>query len=278
MRRRPRWRVWSEKLSVNGMFEGRREKIAGVIQARMNSTRFPRKPLAVISGSAMVEYIRARLGASRYIDSLCVATTQTPPEDELVRFMSERGIADCRGAENDIVARLCTAAREFSADVLVRVWGDCPLVDAGVIDGMIRVFFERGADYATNSIPATFPFGLNAEVYSARLLERIHASTQDPFYREFPVEYIKAHSEIKMEKVVYHKDTSDIKLTVDYPGDLEAVARLIEEMSRAGQELTVDSMVRFCGLHGEIFESTRGLPRNIEYDRELRARGLKKDL
>jgi len=104
------------------------KKVIAAIQARMNSTRIPGKPLMVINDRTMLEHMITRLKACKTVDLICVATTDTPQDDEMVAFLEEKGMPYFRGSEEDIVSRLFGTVKKFDASALVRVWGDCPLI------------------------------------------------------------------------------------------------------------------------------------------------------
>jgi glutamate-1-semialdehyde 2,1-aminomutase len=240
----------------------------------MGSTRLPGKPLMYIAGTTMLERIISRLSRSSKIQEICVATTDTARDDEIVSYLGPKNIPYSRGPENDIALRLLGASRKFGSEIIVRVWGDCPLIDVGVIDTMIEKCLSECAGYVTNSDPPTYPFGMNAEVYRAEVLERIVSLTEDPFYREFPFEYVKTDNGTKSLNVGYKKDASGIKLTVDYPQDVEVVTKVIEYFNSSDEKDDVDNIVKFCEKNKNIFDYTRDLPRNIEYKKDLKTRGL----
>jgi glutamate-1-semialdehyde 2,1-aminomutase len=251
-------------------------KILAVVQARMNSSRLPGKPLMSINGRTMLEQIISNLKACRTVDAICVATTSTEKDDEMVLFLENRDIPCFRGSEMDIAGRLTGAAKQFHADVLLRIWGDCPLIAPGVIDDLVETFEEEKADFATNSEPPTFPFGMNAEIYRTGTLEKIIRSTDDPFYREYPIEFVKDNSGFVMVNHSNIRNVSDIKLTVDYPEDAEVVNRIMCDLGIDDNNAPgLDSIVEYCRKAPSIFDKCRGLPRNVEYKDDLKARGRK---
>jgi spore coat polysaccharide biosynthesis protein SpsF (cytidylyltransferase family) len=250
--------------------------IIAVIQARMGSTRMPGKPLMSISGKTMLGIIIDRLTQSREVDSICIATTDSPKDDELAEYLDTNNILYSRGPEYDIIGRLLGAAIKFKADIIVRVWGDCPLIDAEVIDRMIEECLKHESVYVTNSNPPTFPFGINAEIYSRDIIERIVSCTNDSFYREFPFEYIKSDKQINILNVEYKKDASGINLTVDYPQDVKVIETILEHFLSSGRDANIDNIVEFCEKNKHIFEISKGLPRNIEYKEYLKSKSLSK--
>lgn len=250
------------------------KEIIAAIQARMNSSRLPGKPLMLINDLTMLEHIFSRLRCCEMIDLVCVATTDTAKDDDMVVFLEEKGIPYFRGPEEDIAGRLLGAVKKFEGAALVRVWGDCPLIAPGVIDMLVKIYKDENADFATNSEPPTFPFGMNAEVYSRETLEKIVNSTEDHFYREFPIEFIKDSVELKMVNLSNDSDVSDIKFTVDYSQDAEVVAKIISDLKiDDNNPPRLDSIVKYCRENAGIFEKSRDLPRNVEYKDELKTRG-----
>jgi len=252
------------------------KKIIAVIQARMGSTRMPGKPLMRISEKTMLDIIIDRLTQSQKIDNICIATTDNPKDNKLTEYLDGNNILYSRGPEYDIIGRLLNAAIKFKADILVRVWGDCPLIDAGVIDRMIEECLKYKSAYVTNSNPPTFPFGMNAEIYSRDVIERIVSCTNDSFYREFPFEYIKSDKQINILNVEYKKNASNINLTVDYPQDVKVIETILDHFLFSGKDINTDNIVEFCEKNKHIFEISKDFPRNIEYKEYLKSKGLSK--
>ena len=243
----------------------------------MGSSRLPGKILISICGRPLLEHIITNLKGSSLINEICVATTDNRKDDELAAYLENKGIGYFRGSENDIVSRLYHTALKFNADTLVRVWGDCPLITAPIVDRLLEEYLAVRADFASNDNPATYPLGMNAEVYRFKTLEDIFNGTQDPFYREFPFEYIKDHPEFKAVYVSYNKDVSHFNLTVDYPQDLEVISEIITQLSSNGGKVELKNIIDFCEKNAYLFKKTEDLSRNIEYKNSLRLREKNKD-
>jgi spore coat polysaccharide biosynthesis protein SpsF len=242
--------------------------IVGVIQARMGSTRVPGKVMADLCGAPMIDRIFERVSEARTVDTVGVATTTQPSDDPLAEHLARRGVGCHRGEVDDIVGRLCGAAREFGADVLVRLWGDCPFADPGVIDGAVDKLLAEGLDYASNFRidERTFPAGLELEVYRRAALEQIDRGAGDPFYREFPAEYLAANPELFRTGVVRcEEDLSNVPLTVDYPQDLEAARAIYERLYRPGEIFGFREVVSLIREDRELTDGRAGLARNAEY-------------
>jgi spore coat polysaccharide biosynthesis protein SpsF len=251
----------------------RKPLIAAIIQARMGSTRLPNKVLKKIMGKPMLWYLVRRVEKSKYIDNVIIATTKDKKDDAIEEFANEYHLGIYRGSENDIVDRYYNAARKYNADVIVRIWGDCPLIDPEIIDKIIEKFLSYKADYANNFNPPTFPIGMVAEIYSFDTLERIWKEINDPFFRDYPFEYIYANQNtFKAIYVKNDKDLSDIHWTVDYIEDLILVTKIFEKLYKETEVFHIDAMLNLIEREPKLKEINQGLERNIEYNREKKKR------
>lgn len=239
------------------------------IQARLGSTRLPQKVLADLGGKPMLRQIAARLEAAATVDEVVLATTQDPGDDALVAAAESWGMGVHRGPVDDLVVRYLGAAEAFDADVIVRVWGDCPFVDPAVVDLTVRCLWDEQLDYASTARPPgrTYPLGLDIEVYRTDLLRAIVAASEDPFFREFPLDYVDKHvPPERVGGVRYHEDVSQVHLTVDYAADLALAQQIYAALDRPGEAFDVDAIVRWVRSHPDAYEASEALARNAEYE------------
>src|SRR5579863_6731059 len=109
--------------------KGGQPKVVAIIQARMGSTRLPRKVLADIEGHPMLWHVVQRTQAAKTIHEVVVATTTESADEAIVVFCHEHNVSCFRGSEYDVLDRYYHAAREHSAEVVIRITSDCPLID-----------------------------------------------------------------------------------------------------------------------------------------------------
>jgi spore coat polysaccharide biosynthesis protein SpsF (cytidylyltransferase family) len=130
-------------------------------------------------------------------------------------------------------------------------------------------------DYVSNSMAGksssgdgflrTFPYGLDIQVFRRSLLDRL-ATVTDPFYQEFPEDYLRDHaSDIRIGELRHHADDSDIYVTVDYAQDLEVVRRIYERLYRPDAAFGFGEIVTLLRQHPELDTREGSLARNIEY-------------
>ncbi|MER2171523.1 MAG: NTP transferase domain-containing protein, partial [Psychrobacillus psychrodurans] len=111
--------------------------VLAIIQARMGSTRLPGKILKQVNGKALLAYQLERVGQSKCIDKIVIATTIDQKDEPIVEFCEQYGVDYYRGSENDVLARYYEAAQRFDGDIIVRLTSDCPIIDPVVIDETI---------------------------------------------------------------------------------------------------------------------------------------------
>jgi spore coat polysaccharide biosynthesis protein SpsF len=119
----------------------------------------------------MVLFLLKRLRPLKH-GKLVLATTDLESDDELAVIAEAEGFSVYRGDESDVVARYVHAARYFALDTVVRVTGDCPFIDAALVEWCIARASEGGHfDLATTK--GNFPVGLDAEIYHAGCMAQL---------------------------------------------------------------------------------------------------------
>lgn len=204
-----------------------------IIQARMGSTRLPGKMMIDLVGKPVVAHVIERVRQSKLLSDVVLATTTDPSDDILATWAEKNNISCFRGSVTDVLDRYYQAAREYRADCVVRVTGDCPLADTSVIDAVIEKYVNDGVDYTSNVHPPTFPDGLDIEVFSFAALERAWQEAKLPSEREHVTPYIWKHPELFV--ITNHElrieddafDLSSHRWTLDTPEDLEFLRRVM---------------------------------------------------
>lgn len=166
--------------------------ILAVLQARMGSSRLPGKSMATLRGEPMIVRQLERLRGARCLSKIIVATSNETVDDALAGFLVSRGHTVHRGTGADILASIARCAEAISAvSHVVRLKGDAPFLDPGIIDDAVRMALSSGADYTSNRVHRTFPAGLEVEVITAGALRAAAAEERDPTARISPTAAIR---------------------------------------------------------------------------------------
>ncbi len=213
-------------------------RLVGLVQARMGSIRFPGKVMQPLAGVPLVGHIFDRLLATPGVSGLVLSTTQDPRDDSLVAYARSRGIPADRGPrEDDIADRLHRSAGLAEADAIVKVNGDCPLIDPAIIARMTQAWLADPAlDYVSNKIVWTWPEGLSAEIISRRALAWCDDNLTDPADREFVANWIRDHPDrFRRLSIEGDRDLSAHGWAVDTPDDFDFVVRIFDALHQDGQ-------------------------------------------
>ena len=194
-----------------------------IVQARMGSSRLPGKVLKKINDMPMIEIILKRLSLSRKVDNIILATSEKQQDIFLSKFVKELGFEVFKGSENDVLSRYYWASKYYDLKNIIRITGDCPLVDPNIIDEMCNEFSRNNPDYLSNIFPRSFPKGLDIEIFSFKSLERAFNETQESSHREHVTPYIRESGKFITSNFDNDNDYSSLRWTVDYKEDFDLI-------------------------------------------------------
>jgi len=237
-------------------------KIIAIVQARMGSTRLPNKVMRpVIFDIPMIEVLLSRLSQSKEINKIVLATSIDPRNQPLVDCVDKLGYDIFQGSENDVLDRYYQAASQQNPDVVVRITGDCPLIDSEIVDNVIKKYKISGADYVSNISPPTYPDGLDVEVFSFTTLEVTWKESKTISDREHVTPFMRNSGRFKIDVVTNDKDQSNNRWTVDDPEDYEVIKSIFAYFSPR-IDFSWGEILQLKKTNPEIFLNNRHLIRN----------------
>lgn len=239
----------------------RGQKIAAIIQARMQSSRLPGKVLMDIGGTPMLGWMLRRASLADTVDKVLVATTDSSQDDAVAEYCETQKIDYTRGSQSDVLDRYYRAAQSIAADWIVRLTADCPLLDPDLLDRTVRAAWlgedEAQFDFTANRLPPpwgrTYPIGLDVEVFSFFALEAAWRHAFEKHQREHVTPYFYETAEVEdaapvpgwgrrwqapgrgfeLLLVEHPEDYGEIRWTVDTPQDLQLVRELVRRLPDA---------------------------------------------
>lgn len=236
-------------------------KIVAIVQARMGSTRFPNKVMQPVLGTPLIELLLGRLSKSRTIDKILLATSDDHRNQPLVDHVRGLGYEVFQGSESDVLDRFYQAAALHRPAAVVRITGDCPLIDPDIVDLVVQAYLGSGVDYASNAMPPTFPDGLDCEVFSFKALERAAAEATEPAHREHVTPYLRESGKFSTFNVAGESDCSRERWTVDEPEDLAVVAAVFAHFAPR-TDFGWEKIMALKKSKPELFEANRDIARN----------------
>jgi len=236
-------------------------RIVAIIQARTGSTRFPGKVLARVGRYTLLEVLIKRLRGAKSLAGILVATTTSKEDDKLATLLRAGKIPVFRGSQEDVLARYAQAAHKSRADVIVRITGDCPLVDGALIDSVVEDYQRGGADYVSNIDPPTFPDGLDVEVFSREALLEADRKAKGTQEREHVTPYLRKKGSFKKRNIANPVDLSGERWTVDEPKDLSVVRNIFQSFAPR-TDFSWKEVIQLKQRQPAIFEANREIRRN----------------
>ena len=242
-----------------------------IIQARISSTRLPGKVLKKIEGKTVLEHVINRTKAAKNISDVVVATTVKKEDIKIVQLCANLGISVFCGSEDDVLDRYYQAARLFKADHIVRITSDCPLIDPQVIDKVIELYFQKKADYASNTMIETYPDGLDTEVFPFKALKRAWENAKLSSEREHVTSYIRNNPNIfKIVNLKCNIDLKDKRWTIDEPEDLKFIKIIYKNLYHKNALFGMKAILNFLKKCPEIEELNKNIIRNEGYLKSLK--------
>ena len=209
-----------------------KKNFLAIIQARYSSSRFPGKVLKKFKNKSFLEILIMRLKKSKKINKIIVATSKNKLDNRIEDECKKLDIGCYRGSEKDVLDRFYKAAKLYGFSDILRVTGDCPLIDPVIVDKIIDKYKNCDVDYVTNTMPPTFPDGLDVEVFSLKVLKDSWIKTKNQKqFREHVTTYIRKNDKIKKINYRYREDYSFLRLTLDDVVDYKVITKILNQFS-----------------------------------------------
>jgi spore coat polysaccharide biosynthesis protein SpsF (cytidylyltransferase family) len=199
----------------------------------MSSTRLPGKTLADVEGEPLLALLLRRLQHATELDRILVATSDETIDEPILDLVRTFGCDVYRGSRDDVLGRFVGAA-DAHPGPLVRITGDCPLIDPELVDETIRLFAGTpGCAYASNIEPRTFPDGLDVEVFNVETLRWASEHAVDASDREHVTTVVRRNLEaMTTAAVTCDEELGELRWTVDTSEDLEFLRAVVRRLGQ----------------------------------------------
>lgn len=229
-------------------------RVVIIVQARMGASRLPGKPLKKVLDKPLLSYLIERLKRVQLSKTIVIATSTRAKDRPIVELSEQENVAFVRGSEADVLSRYVKAAKKTFADVIVRITGDCPIIDPLIIDEAIESFLSHAphVDYLSNTLERTYPRGMDVEVFTRRALEEAAKNGKTANEKEHVTLYIYKHPEkFKLISMESKKDLSFFRWTVDTEEDFELIRRILESLYPVNPNFGIKEIEHLMKAHPE---------------------------
>ncbi len=236
------------------------KKVVAIIQARVGSTRLPNKVLKALFGKPILWHVWNRLKEAKNIDDVVIATTTLGDDNAIEAFCLDNNILFFRGSSDDVLSRYYEAAKKYSAEIIVRITADCPVIDPRVVDKVVESFLSNNCDYMSNCIVRTFPRGFDTEVFTFSALENAFLNASEQYEREHVTPFIYSHRDIfSIGSYEQSKDYSFHRWTVDTPEDFRLIEEIYNSLYPERKIFLFDDILNLFAKRPELYEINRDI-------------------
>ena len=197
-----------------------------IVQARYSSTRLPGKVLKKIGKHTVLSILIKRLSKLKKNYKVIVATSTSKDDDKINNYLKKRKVSIFRGSNKNVLSRFFECAKKNKFKNIIRITADCPLIDCKIIEKTIELFENKNLDYASNTMPPTYPDGLDVEVFTFAALKKAHKNTKIIHDLEHVTPYIRKNKSFKKDNLINDINYSNLRWTLDEARDLKFLNKL----------------------------------------------------
>ena len=206
-----------------------KKKFAILIAARSDSSRLPGKHFKIINDKlklSVLDYCIKRCKKSK-IKNIILCTSKNKNDNIFEKYAKINNLKIYRGSKKNVLKRYIDCAEKFKITDIVRITGDCPLVDKNIINKLLEIYKKNKYDYVSNVTPPTFPDGLDVEIVNLSSLKKSYDENKSLQNREHITLHIRKKYKYKKYNMVYKKNLSKIRWTVDTETDLKLIKNIM---------------------------------------------------
>lgn len=252
--------------------------VAIIIQARMGSTRLPGKALADIAGQPALGHIFARAKKSKKADLIILATTTKEEDRVLIKLAKKYGIKTFAGSKNDLLDRYYQAAKKFKVKTIVRITGDCPLIDPEIIDLSIEKYLNSKGKVDFVTFDYSYPDGLDVETVSFVALKKAWKEAKLSSEREHVAPYIYKNPHLfKLDTIEpCFRNLRHLRWTLDEPKDLELIRKIYDlAQPKQWKNLYLKNILELYDCYPELLKINHDIIRNDDFPKALEKEKIK---
>jgi len=215
-----------------------------IVQARMGSTRLPKKMLVDINGRSVIGMLLDSLRNLPDRFKVVVAISNHKDDDVLCSHIKELGFEIFRGDENDVLSRYYNCSLKFGFNQIIRIPGDNPFIPISLINFFIQKWEEiDNIDYMSNILEDSYPIGMHFEIMTFEALEQAYKNSSEEFEREHVTPYIYNNSKFKCFNIQSEFDFSNYRFTIDYFEDIQ-FARILDKLITKEVDHDINALIK----------------------------------
>lgn len=249
-----------------------------IIQARMGSTRLPKKVMKKLDNkNTVLDYVLNQIKTVKLIDKIIVATTIHLEDNSIEEYVQKLGFETFRGSSQDVLDRYYQCSKKYKFSAIIRITSDCPLIDPEIINKVIKKFKQNKFDYVSNTHPRTFPQGTEIEIFSFQALKNAWENAKLPSEREHVTPFFYNNpKKFKISNVENKKNLSMYRWCLDYKDDLIVIKTIVSKIS--SRPIYTKDILKIIKSNPQLFDINKnffaldGYVKSLEDDKKFLSR------
>lgn len=225
----------------------------------MSSKRLPGKALLPLAGKPVLSHVVNRTRAINLVSEVVVATSTEKSDDKIANWCLENSVTLYRGSLNDVLSRYAACARLASADFVVRITADCPMLDPRISSLVVASGLESDSDHA--ALSGEFPKGLDTQFFSSRAIELAHRNAKSKYDREHVGPFIERNQEAFPPTLVTpFQGLANERWTLDVPEDYLFISEVFRNLYEEDPLFGFEKILGLVNRHPHLVEINGGVP------------------
>ncbi len=224
------------------------KNISLIIEARSTSRRLPNKHFLKANNKMMIEHQIERLKILKKVN-IIIATTKNKSDDKFEKISKKLKINIFRGSEKNVLLRVISAAKFFNENIICRVTGDSPLIDAKIVKKCIKYFLNnKKIDYLESD--KNLPVGTGCSVSKLSCLIKSYNLNKSKKNLEHVTWFIKNNPKkfnIKFLKFPSYLHGKEISFTLDTKDDFKKIKNIFAKFKNK-KKINCENVVKFLSF------------------------------
>ena len=226
-----------------------------IVQAGSGLNALPDRELVFLGGRSALACTLERARRIPGAELVVCAVPDDREQDLIAEEAADCAVMVVRGPAADPLGLVSQAAREAGADIVVRITSQCPLIDPVISGGVLALLTDANADYASNTMPARFPHGLDCEAFSSALLDEADRNADTLAERRSVTGWMRRHHGLTRANLTGPGGGLEhLRWMLETPEDAVFLQALFEELGAKAITASAAEMAALCLRRPDLSE------------------------
>ena len=226
-----------------------------IVQAGSGLNALPDRELVFLGGRSALACTLERARRIPGAELVVCAVPDDREQDLIAEEAADCAVMVVRGPAADPLGLVSQAAREAGADIVVRITSQCPLIDPVISGGVLALLTDANADYASNTMPARFPHGLDCEAFSSALLDEADRNADTLAERRSVTGWMRRHHGLTRANLTGPGGGLEhLRWMLETPEDAVFLQALFDELGAKAITASAAEMAALCLRRPDLSE------------------------